>query len=334
MPLLNEISVVIPMHNAEDTIALCLDSIYSKLKNLREVIVVDDCSVDRSVEVAHGFHCRILRLDECGGAGRARNIGAREAKGRFILFIDSDIVLKGDISEKIIRYIRPEEKIIAVVGIFSEEHPHSNVVSQYKNLHARYKYYILPEFISSLHTSITAIDRDSFSKIGGFNESSKVEDVELGETIVSNGYRIYFDKTLEVVHLKKLNLKKMLAADFWKTKALAAHFWKIKNKKRIIREGVINDISFYLPISMASSFFAVLFFCAGIFFKPMIVIAMVLILVFIVANIRFWSYLMKIKGFKFVLVSSGINFIDMNCAALATLTALSKIILHSRRPAR
>ena len=245
--------------------------------------------------------------------------------------VGEDIKRK-DISAKIKKYIKPAEKVIALVGIFSETHPNNDYVSQYKNLHARYKYYILPEFISSLHTSITAIDRDSFWKIGGFDESSRVEDVELGETIVSNGYRIYFDKTLQVVHLKKLSLKKMLAADFWKIKALAAHFWKTKNKKRIIREGIINDISFYLPISMVSSFFAALFFCAGIFFKPMLVIAMVSILVFISANIRFWSYLMKVKGLKFVLVSSGINFIDMNCAALATLTALSKIILPLRRP--
>lgn len=320
----NNISVVVPAYNAEDTIALCLEAIFSKLKSLREVIVVDDCSTDRSVERAHGFPCRVLRLNERGFPGRARNLGAKEAKGRYILFIDSDVVLKEDISQKIAKYIKPEKNIIALVGIFSEEHPNSDFVSQYKNLHARYKYCILPDFISSLHTSITAIDRESFWKLGGFDESSRVEDVEFGETIVRKGYRIYLDKDMEVVHLKKINLKKMLVTDFWKVQALASHFLRIRDKRRIFREGVINDISLFLLLSMISSCAIFPFWVAGLFFRPLFIAAGLSLLIFLGVNLKFWNYLVKVKGIKFVLWCCGITFIDMNCAALAFFITLLK----------
>ena len=326
MQLLNEISVVIPMHNAEETISPCLNSVFSKLKNLREVIAVDDCSTDRSVEIAHGFPCRILKLNERGFAGGARNLGTKEAKGRFILFLDSDVVLKEDISQKIAQFIKPEKKIIALVGMFSEKHPNCNLVSQYKNLYTHYKYSILPDFITTVTTAITAIDRESFWKIGGFDERSRVEDVELGERIVRGGYRIYLDKDVEVVHLKGFSLKQMLINDFWKSRALTEHFWRIKDKNRIFREGLISDISIPLFFSILSGSAILPFFVVATFFRPMLVIAALSLLIFLAANIRFWHYLASIKGIGFALLSSGITFIDMNCAALASFIALLKII--------
>lgn len=331
MPALNNISVVIPMHNAEKTIVQCLDSVYSKLKGIKEVIVVDDCSSDSSVKAVSRFPCTILKMDGRGFPGRARNLGARESRGEYILFIDSDVVLRDDISWKIEKYIRPEKKVIALVGIFSEEHPNTDIVSQYKNLHARYKYYVLPDFISSLHTSITAIDREYFWKVGGFNENSRVEDVELGERIVRSGYRIYFDRDMDVIHLKRYTLGQMLSTDFWKTRALAHHFWKLRDRKRIFREGVVNDISLYLFLSMLGASGFLVFLSMGVFFKILFIPAFFSLICFILSNRGFWGYLIRVKGVRFALSSVVITLIDMNCAFLAVLAALLDIFSYFLR---
>jgi len=241
-------------------------------------------------------------------------------------------MLKEDISQKIFQFIRPGEKVIALVGIFSEEHPNSNFVSQYKNLYARYKYRVLPNFISTVHTSITAIDRKSFWKVNGFDEASRVEDVDLGERIASERYRIYLDKSMEVVHLKKFTLKKMLANDFYKTRALADYFWRVKDKKRILREGFINDISLPMLVSMLSSSFIFPSLVLAIFFRPMFIIAALSFLIFIIANIGFLKYLANVKGKRFALFSLGLTFIDMNCVALASfITFLRMRKLHQTR---
>ncbi len=91
------LSIVIPVYNASRYITKCLDSIWSQ--NLPvddyEVICVDDGSRDDSLvvlnEIAKGHpNLRILQNPENLRAGGARNNGVRNARGEYILFIDSD----------------------------------------------------------------------------------------------------------------------------------------------------------------------------------------------------------------------------------------------------
>lgn len=93
-----EISVVVPMYNAEKYVGQCVDSILSQDFEEYEVILVDDCSTDGSLALckeAYGKHpkVQILRLGKNMGQGAARNIGISVAKGRYITFVDDDDVL-------------------------------------------------------------------------------------------------------------------------------------------------------------------------------------------------------------------------------------------------
>lgn len=87
------LSVVIPTWNRAQ---LVCDAVRSALvQGEVEVIVVDDASTDGTVkrlEAEFGTRIRLLRLDHRGGAGAARNAGARLAHGEFVAFLDSDDV--------------------------------------------------------------------------------------------------------------------------------------------------------------------------------------------------------------------------------------------------
>lgn len=95
-----ELSVIIPVYNAADTIARSLDSVYSQGLDIQEfeVICVDDCSTDNSVEVLenysygvdHPCNLRIMRHLVNKRQGGGRNTGIKAAQGRWILFLDSD----------------------------------------------------------------------------------------------------------------------------------------------------------------------------------------------------------------------------------------------------
>lgn len=91
------LSVIIPIYNGENYILRCLDSIWSQglPEEDFEVICVDDCSPDNTVEVLKEeqkkYHqLRIFQNPENLRAGGARNKGVREANGEYIVFIDSD----------------------------------------------------------------------------------------------------------------------------------------------------------------------------------------------------------------------------------------------------
>jgi len=92
VPLL---SVVVPVYRVEAYLRQCLDSILKQAPGEFELIVVDDCSPDRSGDIADEYaardgRVRVLHLLENVGLGRARNAGLDVATGDFVWFVDSD----------------------------------------------------------------------------------------------------------------------------------------------------------------------------------------------------------------------------------------------------
>ncbi len=88
------VSVIVPVHNSEEYLAECLDSILGQTERDIEVICVDDGSTDSSPEILASHARRDGRVrvltQECGGAGAARNNGLSVARGTYLSFLDSD----------------------------------------------------------------------------------------------------------------------------------------------------------------------------------------------------------------------------------------------------
>ena len=112
------VSIVIIAYNEEKYIGNLLECIKKQDYKNYEVIVVDDHSVDKTVEIADGFKgvlpVRVVQKPE-RGASRSRNYGASLAKGEVILFLDSDVILENNfISANLNIFCR---KGLAVAGV-------------------------------------------------------------------------------------------------------------------------------------------------------------------------------------------------------------------------
>ena len=114
------ISVIIPNHNGEKTIGLCLEAAFSSHHNNFEVIVVDDCSTDNSVNIIKKFPCKLCRLTEHGGASKTRNVGARESSGEALFFIDADCLLLPYTLEKASLAYQANGPKVAVGGTYTK----------------------------------------------------------------------------------------------------------------------------------------------------------------------------------------------------------------------
>jgi glycosyltransferase involved in cell wall biosynthesis len=91
------ISVVITAYNAEYWIAETLESVLSQTCPPLEIIVVDDGSTDETTAILHAYAGRVRLLQqEHQGPAVARNLGIREAIGKYIAFVDSDDLWKPD----------------------------------------------------------------------------------------------------------------------------------------------------------------------------------------------------------------------------------------------
>ena len=90
------VSVVIPAHNSQSTIARALQSVFAQTERPHEVIVVDDCSTDdtcsivRSIASNAPFPVHLIVLDQNVGPSQTRNTGWNAATQDFIAFLDSD----------------------------------------------------------------------------------------------------------------------------------------------------------------------------------------------------------------------------------------------------
>lgn len=89
------ISVIIPTYNEEEVITDCLQSLLNQSHANFEIIVVDDGSTDSTIEKVKSFtHQKPLitiLLQKHLGAGAARNLGAKQAKGDILVFVDADM---------------------------------------------------------------------------------------------------------------------------------------------------------------------------------------------------------------------------------------------------
>lgn len=91
------ISVIIPVYNAQDYITRCLNAIKKQTFRNFEVIIIDDCSNDKTIDFINKFLaenpqmiCRLIRNSNNHGDTYSRNVGIRTAKGIYICTIDAD----------------------------------------------------------------------------------------------------------------------------------------------------------------------------------------------------------------------------------------------------
>ena len=92
---MTKISIIIPIYNSEKYLRKCLNSICNQTLSDIEIICIDDCSTDNSLNILKEFtkqdsRIKLIEFKENKGPAIARNIGITEATGEYIGFIDSD----------------------------------------------------------------------------------------------------------------------------------------------------------------------------------------------------------------------------------------------------
>lgn len=117
------VSIIVPVYNVERYIKRCVDSLQGQTLQNIEIILVDDGSKDNSGRLCDEFAQQDPRIHvihkQNAGQGLARNDGLNIAKGRYVLFIDSDDFIEPDTCEKLSDRMEQEEQIFAASAIRS-----------------------------------------------------------------------------------------------------------------------------------------------------------------------------------------------------------------------
>lgn len=114
------ISVIVPVYNSEQFLNQCIESILEQTYRDLEIILINDGSTDRSLEIMEEYakhEQRIVLLNQRrGGAANARNRGLKAAHGSYLMFVDSDDYISKDMISFLYKRLSENDAQIATGG--------------------------------------------------------------------------------------------------------------------------------------------------------------------------------------------------------------------------
>ncbi len=194
------LSVVVPCYNEGKTIEKTIKSILnSGYKNLKKVIVVDDCSTDNSYELIKKLAKKYPKVKavqtpkNTGCAAGSKNYGAKFVNTELIGFSDGDSFVEKGAIEKTIGFF-DDEKVGAVTATVLVENRNNFILKlqsiEYKVIKFSRK---LLEFLDAIYVTpgpLGIYRKSAFDKVKGFDEDNLTEDIEITWHLQSKGYKI------------------------------------------------------------------------------------------------------------------------------------------------
>jgi len=166
-------SIIITCYNQREFICAAVDSALTQPHPLKEVIVVDDASTDGSVERLEQFanSIRLIKFTTNRGAIEARNEGARQARGQYLVFLDGDDVFRRwalNVYECLI--VERSPKIIAAQSLwFSGDIPvHQDEQVRQKIEFIQYDTFLSKDRSYGMSASTWILERQAFEQVGGW----------------------------------------------------------------------------------------------------------------------------------------------------------------------
>jgi teichuronic acid biosynthesis glycosyltransferase TuaG len=211
------VSIVTPSYNCSEYIVKTIESVLNQSYQNWEMIIVDDCSTDNSIEIIERItdgnsKIKLIKLEKNVGSAQARNVALEVANGRFIAFLDSDDIWYSDKLEEQVSFMLARK---APISFTSYELIDESGVSKNHIIHSVEKL----NQIDYLKNTIIGFSTSMIdTKIVGNNfrmrDVRTRQDASLWITLLGKGFFAYgFDKVLTGyrVHSKSISANKFKA---------------------------------------------------------------------------------------------------------------------------
>ncbi|UCC69090.1 MAG: glycosyltransferase [Armatimonadota bacterium] len=284
------VSVVVPAYNAETTIEACLASLGQQTlpRKSYEIIIADDGSTDQTASLATRHDGVRVVCQANAGPAKARNTGAKAAKGQYLVFVDADCEVADDFLRAITAPMEANAEVVGVQGRYrSRQH---GLVARFVQIEVEERYALMRrrEDIDHIGTYAAAFRRQVFLEHGGFDtvfpEASN-EDMEFSYRLVAAGHKLRLAPDAFCHHRHADSLPRYFRAKFrhayWTAMLYGRHRDKILKdsyRPKSLRFEVLSLVG--LPLvavfaglvsrSMAPTFLVCLLYLAAFLFAPMI----------------------------------------------------------------
>ena len=239
-----KISIIIPIYNAENYLKRCLNSVINQTLKDIEIICINDCSKDNSLEILKEYskkdnRIKIINLKENKGESKARNIGLDNTNSEYIAFLDNDDEIDLDFYEKLYNKAIKTNSDIVKAGVdiinYDKKHQKDNLNELIKQNNSKLYF---------THYWWSAIYKSSLIKE---NNIKFLEKYEIGEDILFLNQAILNCKKLEIIDNTYYHYHKRENS----TDSKILNYKKIKSIINI-REIIINNILSYKDFNKLS----------------------------------------------------------------------------------
>lgn len=220
------LSIVILSYNTPDMVLDCVNSLFSQFKDvlqrkLLEIIVVDNASTKENLEklenkLKQSEIIKLIKNNENLGFGGGCNLGAKNSKGEYILFLNSDTTTSDQGFLKMTSFLKSKPEIGVLGGkLFNSDGSSQRSAGKFYNLINFFIMLIGGERLGMLRSSPNIIcqtdwvsgacfmvKKEIFNKLGGFDEKifMYAEDMEFCYRVNKAGYKVYFFPEVKVAH--------------------------------------------------------------------------------------------------------------------------------------
>ena len=195
-----DISIIVPIYNAEKYLNKCIDSLVNQTKKELEFILINDGSTDSSEDIIKSYKDKRIKYfkNKNQGIGKTRNFGIDKATGKYLMFLDSDDYLDINACEKLYNKAIKEKSDLVVFDFYRVEETLKEVtINNFKSSSLKENPNLLLDI--NLGPCNKLIKRELIDKNNTrFNEELKYEDTPFVTEIIKNANKI--SKLNEYLH--------------------------------------------------------------------------------------------------------------------------------------
>lgn len=130
---MDKISIVVAVYNAEKTLKKCVDSLLNQTYNNIEIILVNDCSKDNSLDICNEYskandNVKVISNERNSGVSDTRNNGIDNSTGEYICFVDSDDYVESNYIEVLYYYYQKYNTVPICGFVYHDEYNHAKPV--------------------------------------------------------------------------------------------------------------------------------------------------------------------------------------------------------------
>ena len=201
-----QISVIIPVYNAEKRLELSIDSILSQTYKNIELILINDGSTDSSPKICDKYseldgRVKVIHQQNTR-VSAARNRGIKEAKGKYISFIDSDDLISSETYEEIMKHMLDDSIDIVIFGMVFEYYKENVVVKSriksieqdmcfdVENIKDCFFYLLDKNYLTSACNKVIKTSIIKENKILFEKEMSELEDFKFVLDVLENSQKV------------------------------------------------------------------------------------------------------------------------------------------------